>query len=37
LFLFFFEDLFNNPGIQHSGPPFGLMCGLTSRTHVSYR
>src|SRR5690348_9816566 len=21
-FLFFFEDLFDNPGIQHGGPPF---------------
>jgi hypothetical protein len=25
LFLFFLEDFFDDPGIQHGGPPFGLM------------
>jgi hypothetical protein len=34
LFLFLLEDLFDDPGIQHGGPPFGLMCGLTSRSHA---
>jgi hypothetical protein len=24
--LFFLEDFFDDPGIQHSGPPFRLMC-----------
>lgn len=35
LLLFLLEDLFDYPGIQHCGPPFGQMCGLTSRTHAS--
>src|SRR5262245_62707746 len=34
-FLFFLEDFFDDPGIQHGGPPFGLLSWLTIRTPAS--
>jgi hypothetical protein len=35
--LFFLEDFFDDPGIQHGGPPFRLMCLANySNTRFSY-
>ena len=34
-FLFFLEDLFDNPGIQHVGPPF-MGTGWSSLTSAKY-
>src|SRR5690606_603723 len=33
-FLFFLEDLFNNPGIQHGGPPFKGDRGSSLTTYL---